>query len=197
MMIPESCMKWLKLQRSGYVNHRQEFIGALTHEFETLKDYLPEECTTVLDIGCGIAGIDVFLGLHYQSPYFYLLDNSATSVKPIYGYDRGKSFYNSFQATIDMMQMNSIQDFQIIDIANGLPGPLINIKPHLIISLLSWGYHFPVSEYLEQAHEILAPGGRVILDIRNGTDGIEVLNTRFDNIVPIVEENKAVRVCAW
>ena len=197
MIVPESCMKWLKLQRSGYTDHRTEYKAAMKYEFETLREFLPDHCNTVLDIGCGIAGIDVFLNQHYQAPYFYLLDNSATSPKPLYGYDRGKSFYNSFQATIDMMQQNSIQDFQIIDIVNGLPGPLINMKPHLIISLLSWGYHYPVSEYLEQAREILAPGGRIILDIRNGTDGIDVLNTRFDNIQPIISENKAVRVCAW
>jgi hypothetical protein len=45
----------------------------------------------------------------------------------------------------------------------------------LVISLRAWGHHFPVVVYIDLVRRLLKRSGIVILDIRNGTDGIEVM----------------------
>lgn len=57
----------------------------------------------------------------------------------------------------------------------------------LIISLLSWGFHYPIETYLEKAKKI--KNGILILDIRNGTDQIETLKDNF-NTIKVIEETR-------
>jgi len=195
MIIPESCIPWIKLQRSGYNDPRFEFKKRMEQEFNILKPYLPESCKTIMDIGCGVGGIDVLLDQHYTEVELYLADNNIVSEKPIYGFDRGKSFYNSFHATTEMMELNGVKKYCLVDVS------IDDISQHrnmdLIISLLSWGYHYPVQTYIEKVRNIISPTGRLIMDIRIDTDGIKIVNEFFPNFDIIITDNKADRVVAW
>src|SRR5690606_38151004 len=48
-----------------------------------------------------------------------------------------------------------------------------------VVSLISWGWHYPVSTYLEPVRSALPPGGRLILHIRPRTGGEEELRRYF------------------
>jgi len=52
---------------------------------------------------------------------------------------------------------------------------LVNIRCGIdvVISLISWGFHYPVETCLDRVHEMLNPGGRLILDVRKQTGGVE------------------------
>lgn len=191
--IPDLCLPWIKLQRSGYKDHKAEFVKALKFEFEMMKPFLPEKCKSILDIGCGLAGIDIFLSNHFNNPKLYLFDVNYKSKTIIYGFDRGTSFYNSFEATKDLLELNNINNFKLLDASNGLP----KIKDiDLIISLLSWGYHYKLSEYLDAVYDLMMPGSRLILDVRAYTDGVNELKKKsFSSIHKIEHFNKAYRVC--
>jgi len=56
----------------------QLFNQDFAREYETIRPALPELCSTVLDIGCGVGGIDVLLHRHYApaQPDFFLLDKT-------------------------------------------------------------------------------------------------------------------------
>ena len=193
MNVPENCIPWIKKQRTGYVEPIREFINEMKFEYNEMKKYLPDKCESILDIGCGIGGIDVMLSNHYKNPLLYLLDNSKQSEKPIYGFDRGESFYNDFSATVGLMDGNGIYQYQLIDVHGGFP-EIKNID--LVVSLLSWGYHYPVETYIKQVHGCLSKTGMIIMDIRQGTKGIAALKTITKNIVIISTRNKSTRVCA-
>src|SRR3990172_4861028 len=47
-------------------------------EYNEIKNFLPVKVNNILDIGCGVGGIDVFLYHHFiaQKPHFYCLDKS-------------------------------------------------------------------------------------------------------------------------
>lgn len=47
---------------------------------------------------------------------------------------------------------------------------VLGLPLDLVISLVSWGFHFPVSTYLDQVHDLLREGGRLILDLRKRKD---------------------------
>ncbi len=101
---------------------------------------------------------------HYKDDpnlHLYLLDKSQMTDQVTYGFkDRGE-FYNSLDLTREILILNGVAERSIrilearddggIDIDEGLD---------LVISLISWGFHYPVSIYLDRVHELLKPGGR-------------------------------------
>jgi SAM-dependent methyltransferase len=195
MKIPNSCLTWLKLQRSGYRDHKKEFIYNMNKEYYLMDWTLPYECNSIIDIGCGIGGIDVLLSQKYNNPKIFLLDKSEKKEKVIYGYNRGESFYNSLDATNDMMIANDVLNYKLID----LEKDKLNVKDHsidLVISLLSCGYHYPVEEYLEQIEKWLSKNGKLIIDLREGTEGFNTVRHVFPDIDVISSYNKSIRVCA-
>jgi hypothetical protein len=46
---------------------KQLYCEDILIEYETIKEHLPQTCQNILYIGCGMAGIDIFLFKHYQS----------------------------------------------------------------------------------------------------------------------------------
>lgn len=150
-------------------------------EFKTLESYLPKECFSLLDIGCGIAGVDYFL---YQKTKadLYLLDKTGMQKKIYYGFEPKGSYYNSLSLARKILEINNIpsdkihtqevsNDFSITSPKNGFD---------IVISLISWGFFYPVSTYLKQVYESLSSHGVLIIDIRKGTSGKEELEVFFE-----------------
>jgi SAM-dependent methyltransferase len=199
MRIPNEAIPFINLQRSGLQDPIKDFIAVIGKEFDEIKPFLPASAESVLDIGCGLAGIDVLLHAHYGAPRLYLADQNQTDKDIRYGFRPTGSFYNSFQVVSEIMRLNDIRSYSLLTVKTGadLSSPLhIREKPDLIISLLSCGYHYPVDTYLARMVELLSPTGRIILDIRENTDGVKKLKQYFSTIETIRHENKAFRVCA-
>jgi len=196
MKVPESCMPWIKLQRHGakYSINKKEYIAEMEKEFKLMLPFLSKECNSILDIGCGIAGIDVLLSKHYDNPKLYLLDGDFKNPDIVYGFTKNtKSIYNSLLATKDMMEKNHISNYKILTLNSGL-NLMENID--IIISTLSCGYHYPVDTYLEKINKILSKNGILIIDIRENTDGIKKIGKYFQYINIISNYNKSARICA-
>ena len=70
------------------------------------------------------------------------------------------------------------------------------IKVDLILSLMSWGFHYPVSTYLQSVYNTFRDGGIVILDIRKGTEGRNIIDKQFGNSMIIQNFSKYERVLA-
>jgi len=194
MIVPAECIKWINLQRTKYKDPVNNFKDQIQKEYLEMREYLPKEVDSILDIGCGLAGIDVLLSKHYNKPELYLMDNSEISEKVKYGYDRCVEYYSSFEATELLLKANYIKNYNLIDIkSKSLP---MFEKIDLVISLLSCGYHYPVTEYLGYIKTILSENGSVIIDIRENTDGIEIVKKLFPEIKKISYYNKSIRICA-
>jgi SAM-dependent methyltransferase len=192
MNVPEICIEWIKLQRSGYKDIRQEFIENIEKEYELMKPYLPDKAELILDIGCGVGGIDVYIYNHYDVPHMFLMDSELVSREPIYGFDRGVSYYNSFDATKALMMANDVYNFSLLNLDIRID-TIKNID--LIISILSWGYHYPIDKYIKQVDTALSENGTLIIDIREGTDGIREIKKYFPVVDIISNYNKSHRIC--
>lgn len=193
MVIPNSCLEWIKLQRSGYKDLKNEFITDIEKEYSEMKSFLPENVNTIFDIGCGVGGIDVYLYKHYDIPHIILMDSQFVSRDIKYGFDRGISYYNSFEATKDLMKVNHVFNYSTIGIDVDIS---IFKNIDLAISLLSWGYHYPVEKYLDGVLNCLSDDGVLILDIRENTNGVDIIREAFDEVVEISNYNKSHRICA-
>lgn len=166
-------------------------------EYNVIRDHLPNNCFRILDIGCGIAGIDIFIYNHYSSEKicFFLLDKSQIDTGVHYGFKQHGEFYNSLSLAKKTMVLNGIPGSNI-NLLEATENGYIAIKEpvDLVLSLISWGFHYPVSTYLDNVYEILSDKGVLILDVRKGTDGIQKLENKFGNHYVICDRQKYQRV---
>lgn len=152
-----------------------------------------------MDIGCGIAGIDVLIDQHNKGSdlEIYLLDKSKVDKKIDYGYNKSSSFYNSLSIARSLLIENGIDASRIhtqeVDDSCKIH---FNEKFDIIISLISWGYHYPVSTYLDQVYEMLKKGGILIMDIQNKYEGFDEIERKFGNIKSLSFAPKLTRILA-
>jgi len=159
------------------------FSEDMEREYESIKKYLPENPSLVLDIGCGVAGIDVMLAHHYDKAGkkidLYLLDKTELNKKVFYGLEKTAAYYNSLEIARDLLILNKVEK-QNIHTQEATGHPIFPGKKFdLIISLVSWGFHYPVETYLDEVYEKLSPDGTLIIDIRKGTNGEKIIEKKF------------------
>ncbi len=179
---------------------KQSFVEDIRHEYEDIKPWLPKQCGRVLDIGCGVAGIDALLHRHYGDDghlVFELLDKTDTERKVYYGFRERGAFYNSLNVAEELLTGNGVPRQNIRAMEVGADGR-IDAEPglDLVISLISWGYHYAVGTYLSQVVRLLRPGGCLIMDVRKGTDGLEELAPKFETLTSISTTPGRTRVLA-
>lgn len=134
---------------------KQAYIQSVYEDYDTIKDHLPESVESILDIGCGLAGIDVLLADRYPGAKIYLLDGDGGQENWRGGYARKMEPFTSVAMARQVLELNGHQVEQVFPV--GYPDVL---QADLIISLLSWGFHYPLETY--------KTAGVRITDIRNG-----------------------------
>ncbi len=180
---------------------RRQFAEMMAQEYRSIRAQLPSRPTRILDVGCGVAAIDALLFMHYgrrSDLQFFLLDRSELFDLPRYGFSTRREFYNSLSVAERLLRANGIDTARVHLLEAPKEPPLSLPAVDLVVSLASWGFHYPVSTYLEPAWNALAPGGTLILDIRAGLGEEHVLASRFTDIQALCEpwEGKATRYCA-
>lgn len=173
MIVPDRCMPLMRLQRTHYRDIGAEYGAELAETFDTFKAHLPPSAERILDIGCGMAGIDVLLHRHYPDAEIVLLDKQGVSDKPKTGHHRSvESFgnYHDFGGALELLEANGVNMDRIRTHDVGAE-PFPQDEFDVVISLLSWGFHYPISTYRPNVR------GVIIADISGGTDGEELLRT--------------------
>jgi hypothetical protein len=174
------------------------YSAEMADTYRTFQSYIPKRLARTLDIGAGMAGINILI--HRSAPAaseIWLLDKDGESEFWNAGYhENASSFshYNSFTDAIDCLSTNGIEKDRIrtIDISRQ-PFPR-EIGFDLVTSFLSWGFHYPVSTYLDDVYTALTPGGLLVMDIRKDTPGKDLLAAKFGNEpISVYEEKKFVR----
>ncbi len=192
--IPQLCMPLLREHRTHYQgDFGASYSAELLQTYNGFASYLPQiDAPKVLDIGCGMAGIDVLLDRHYQcSAKFSLLDKQGASEKINAGFNnRAEDFahYHDFGAALSLLKENgvSVDGIRCIDIASQkFPRGTFDI----VISLLSWGFHYPIATYLPKVQK----GGVIIADIRRDTDGEKQL-AKYGSLRVVHDAKKYRRV---
>lgn len=178
----------------------EAYASEMRSEFQTIKDFMPDKCSAILDIGCGIAGIDILINSYLSPnncPYFHLLDKSYTEKRIWYSFKKNGAFYNSLRLAKEVLELNGVaSDKIVIHEVGSLEKWKEYAQFDLIISLLSWGFHYPVETYIDAAYDSLRVGGLVILDVRKETNGIELIMDKFKNAEVISTSEKSFRVRA-
>lgn len=100
MNVPESCIPLLKEHRTHLQGDFVEsYIQGLYDTYQSFKPYLPNE-GVILDIGCGMGGIDVLLDQHYGGAEITLLDKQGISPRLTQDFTRPPTLSRTITALI-------------------------------------------------------------------------------------------------
>jgi len=179
---------------------KKDYIKIIFNEYLSIREYLPKNTETVLDIGCGVALLDLFLFRHYlclnKKIRLFLMDKSRTDSKIFYGYKRKASYYNSLSESRVMLEVNGVPEENIVLVESNNETNFDVIKPDLVISLLSMGFHYPLDTYIKKIASNISHDGHLIVDIRKNTNGKQIIKQHFKNLITICEREKYFRILA-
>lgn len=135
LVIPDECRRFIAMQRPG-----GDYAKDIAADFAMIEPHLPESVSSIVDIGCGVGGIDVYLKRKYPNASLTLLDGDGEDVS--YGFKEKCGTYNNRKITGEFLSANGVK------VSSWLPVGYDGIvSADLIISLLSWGFHYPLSTY--------------------------------------------------
>ena len=167
--------------------------GALD-DFASLQPHLPERCDSLLDVGCGLAGIDLLLHRHYGNPSVSLLDREGVSDTVYYGFKDEAAHYASLDHARRFLEANGVPADSVHTFDADRDGYPADGAFDLIISIVSWGFHYPLDTYLADVERTLAPGGTLIVDVRENTGAEEALG-RLGPVTLVESSRVRRRLC--
>jgi hypothetical protein len=192
MNLNSKSRKLLLLQRNNLLSEKQKFlrkkfgrmfftnifinfyqnknIAQMTEELfqkeiNTIQKFLPHKVTNIMDVGCGLGIINIFLNRIYKNEAnFYLLDKNRIDTKIKYGFNSDYESYNNLNETKKILLENGIKNNRI-NIHNVDLDINIKKKIDLVISLKSMGYHYPFENYLQLFKKCCSDDVTFIFDI--------------------------------
>jgi hypothetical protein len=159
-------------------------------EFNSIKNYLPKSSKNILDIGCGLGVINIFLNDYYsKKSYFTLIDKNYVDKKVIYGFNKNSESYNKLEITKDFLILNGFKTEQL-QLINADKNFEINKKYELIISLFSMGYHYPIENYFYMIKKTSTKSTKVIFDLSLEYNELNKVKKYFNKVVIIKNDNE-------
>lgn len=186
--INDDIARLIRLQRTWAKKLDTDQIGleywkSCQRDYEQVKRVITPG-DSILDIGCGLAGADLIIKRNVPNVDIVLFDLDRVDAAVKYGYSREPSAYNTRQAVEEFYQLNGA-DAPIY--VSEYPAAM---QFDVIMSLISYGFHYPVETYLDQVMATLRPGGRLVLDIRKDSGQVKLLRQFFPNVA-LIDETKS------
>lgn len=190
---------------------QRDFIGSYLQAnvgfFDAIAAQVPTDCRRILDIGCGIGLIDLLLYRRQVSqgsnrPMLYLFDKSVDAaslakggIAPT-GFNDRYVFTASLALTARFLQLNGVaeQDIRLCEVGawNIRDGAPFDV----VFSRKSWGFHYPLAEYLDEVRDSLSPSGVAITDVRGGQGGEALMDTCFNDVRVLQDGRKSALIMA-
>jgi hypothetical protein len=192
---------WVKgnhkpLQREAVRRREAILNGAMAdvrEEFEKITAYVGERpVNRMVDIGCGHALIDLLFWRRYRC-HIHLVDIERTGATH-HDYRETGAGYASLDAARQFLVANGVPA-ESIKTTNPTRQKLQDGGVDLVLSMISAGFHYPISTYTGFALEALSPGGILMFDAREGT-GQEAELTAFAQIEVVTRGPKHVKLAA-
>lgn len=189
---------WGSFVRSHAAGHARtvlrDYGEEMRAEFDRRIAFIPRSARSVLDVGCGLAGIDLHIYEYLRSndPHLYLLDRTQIEDQVWYMFKANGAFYNSLELAEAYLVRNGVAEDRIHCLEAPNDGKLDGVirSVDLVVSTISWGFHYPISVYLESVARIMSDGGVLLVDIRKGTGGLAELECQFPRLTEVVDEGE-------
>lgn len=169
--------KWSNMQAGLYLqdtNSLQTFYEYFTRWYQRFWDTREEfgmfdykDGSKVVDIGSGVAVIDLLLAKYNNTLSFTLIDKEGFAFQPGIYYDENYPEYNSWSPVKDAIKTSNINHNRFTMQTPNDPFPK---DVDVITSYLSYCWHYPKEAYWKDIIENLKIGGKLILDVRSLPD---------------------------
>lgn len=177
LKLDHTMLAFAVLQRSAIRGLDLAYSQFIDYDLTLMRPHLPQEAGRILDIGSGLAAIDIRLHQLYPDAHLYLLDRTDLNVE--YGMETDQAFYNSQAVAQALLRTNGVPLSQI-HLLEATPDYEIDVEDvDLALSLFSWGWHYPLGAYAEAVAGAVVPGGVLVVDVRN-REGEDLLLEAFD-----------------
>tara|TARA_R110000868_G_scaffold211033_1_gene461142 strand:- start:69 stop:809 length:741 start_codon:yes stop_codon:yes gene_type:complete len=150
----------------------EALTASWTHTFKKLADngVFKKSPNVMIDVGTGLGLLPILLSKYFAfaNTEFILIDRPRIDNVTVYqSYDNAHGFYTGFELFERMIEVNNIdrKRFTILDPDSSWPG-----KAELVVSTLSWCWHYPRLVYWSRLINSLTPGGIVSVDMSNWTN---------------------------
>lgn len=165
LIIPDACVPFIRMQRSRYSEAKvpdpqevkRRYAAHVAEDFAGMGPHLPDGVTSILEIGCGVAALQVYMKRRYPDARLALLDGDVTTREGGAGYSSTPDVYNSRAHTELLLAANGVTVDRWHDI-----GTQDELVADLVISMASWGFHYPLAMYRTR--------GLHIVDLRRGPE---------------------------
>ena len=148
-------------------HHNIESYYQLTqNEYKTFQSHLPNFPKTILDLGCGLGRVSVYINkMHDVKDTKYILaDSSKISEKITMGWNPGESWYNDLSMTKEFCDLNGLVNYEIFNLINDQLMLLNDID--LVYSFMAVGFHYPIEDYFSILKRIMKKDGIMIFGVR-------------------------------
>ena len=123
----------------------------------------------IIDVGSGIAVVDLLLYSYLPNSSFYLVDQAQDDIEdlrlslPHTPYTINYPTYNSWRTIEDAIKTSNFDPnrFKFLNLNDAFPKDV-----DCVTSYLSWCFHYPKEVYWDKAMSSLKTGGKLILDVR-------------------------------
>jgi hypothetical protein len=117
---------------------------------------------TIIDVGSGIAVVDLLLYRYLPTSKFYLVDKDAVEFERNIFFSENYPFYNQWAPVRDAIDASEFDASRFV-----MQGPdAVWPESDCITSYYSWCFHYPKETYWQKTLDSLKIGGKLILDIR-------------------------------
>lgn len=166
--------KWSNMQAGLYLQNQPSSLQLFFEYFPRWYQHfwnqryeqgvfdLPEGAK-IIDIGSGVAVIDLLLASYIPNSQFWLVDKEGFAFKPGIYYDENYPMYHNWSPVLDGLKTTGIDTnrFTFLNEQSNFPEDV-----DCVTSYLSWGWHYPVETYWDKAYNSLKKGGKLVMDIR-------------------------------
>jgi hypothetical protein len=197
MMIDQKHFAYLVNQHGRVAHARNDFekwkiayTGSLEAMYVNISPALPTRCNSILDIGSGLGGIQLYLWEHYQKEaQVTLLDGDENGPEVKWSYEP----HNSMAVAFDFLHKNGLTRV-------GSIGPTALDKwdgePFdLVVSFAAWGFHFPPGNLIPDLKKCTHKSTVIITEVRRTKpDWLRELVLAFGSPKVLERAKKYVRV---
>lgn len=182
MIIEKRHFAYLVNQHGRVAHEREDFDrwklayeASLQAIYDSIAPVLPARCGSVLDIGSGLGGIDIYLHNHYDGDArIVLLDGDNGDPDVVWSY----APHNSFSVAYDFLQKNGVRG--VSSILPGYLGEWSGEPFDLVVSFAAYGFHIAPSLYLEQLKTVIHDDTVLVLEVRRmKADWLELFAAAF------------------
>ena len=140
--------KYFASKQITQINVDPDFYTKMSiSEYNAISKHI-ENPKKILELGCGLGRMSIFLNSMLKNNAHYILaDVSELSQNIKYGWDPKESYYNDLDLTSLFAKKHGLENFETFNLLSQNLNKFENID--LVMSFLSVGFHYPISEYLD------------------------------------------------